>query len=460
MPDTIVNYRERPLAPRERPCLLFVHGFTGSPESTWAPLAAVMRELPALAGWDLAGFRYSTRPRIDFRGLWSGDARLDEIATMLRSETETGALAGVRVLALVAHSMGGLVCQRVVASSQSIRQALSSLICFGTPSNGLVKAGWGSPFKGQLEDMAANSPFVTGLRSDWDQLFDGQPPFRFRLVAGEKDQFVPPQASIDGFPDDQKAVIPGNHVTMINPVRTGKRAIEEVCGIVLDEARPSAVFDSAHLALERGEFQKVADQLLPGAADLDNSARVALAIALTGLGRLDEALEVASKEETDDTDLLGVVGGRLKRLWLARRAQSVGTEALSTYRRAFAIAANRQDHGQAHYNGINVAFLECLLLRDKKAARDTAGKTLEHCTNQRSEGLADLWTTASEAEAHLYLGEIDRAMERYTAFVAESPEPWQVSSAYDQAGYVATELLDSEQQQRLHASFEAQTVTG
>jgi pimeloyl-ACP methyl ester carboxylesterase len=64
------------------------------------------------------------------------------------------------VIAVAAHSMGGLVAQRAILNDASLTDRLSHLFLFGTPSSGLKKAWFGSLFKPQLADMSAGGPFV------------------------------------------------------------------------------------------------------------------------------------------------------------------------------------------------------------------------------------------------------------------------------------------------------------
>ena len=87
-----------------------------------------------------------------------------------------------------------------------------AVILFGTPSNGLVKARTLKFWKRQLDGMAAGGAFVKELRADWKTRFDANAPFSFLAVGGDRDQFVPPESSLQPFPPDQQAVVSGNHV--------------------------------------------------------------------------------------------------------------------------------------------------------------------------------------------------------------------------------------------------------
>ena len=48
----------------------------------------------------------------------------------------------------------------------SFRHRITHLILYGTPSNGLKKAGLGQLFKRQVRDMVRDGPFIKMLRSN------------------------------------------------------------------------------------------------------------------------------------------------------------------------------------------------------------------------------------------------------------------------------------------------------
>jgi hypothetical protein len=71
-----------------------------------------------------------------------------------------------------------------------------------------------------------------------------------------------------------------------------------------------------------------------------------------------------------------------------------------------------------YYHAINLAFL--YLMRDEtdlRKPREMAQLALQQCA--LDPGTA-FWKTATQAEAHLYLGEFDQAKELYAAAIAQS----------------------------------------
>src|SRR5215831_2546885 len=215
MAKTVEFVNFRPISPdRNDTAIVFVHGFTGDVEKTWRRIPELLRGDSGLNEWDLLGVGYQSNRRFDLTGLWSSDARLEEIATMLHSRPELGRY---KRLAFVAHSTEGLVVQQSLVSYEDLRNRTSHVIFFGTPSGGLVKARFASFWKRQIQNMEADGPFIKALREKWTSLkLDSAPPFPFVAVAGETDQFVPPESSLGPFPASVGRVIPGNHLTMLD----------------------------------------------------------------------------------------------------------------------------------------------------------------------------------------------------------------------------------------------------
>src|SRR6185312_12806079 len=79
--------------------------------------------------------------------------------------------------------------------------SIGYVVLFGTPSKGLVKAVVGGLLKRQLADMSPWSWFILSLRYKWKVRFRRDPPFALRVVAGDRDEFVPPRSSLRPFPD-------------------------------------------------------------------------------------------------------------------------------------------------------------------------------------------------------------------------------------------------------------------
>ncbi len=367
---------------RNRTAIVFVHGFSGDRAGTWGDIPASLARGKRLGGWDMFGFGYSTHKSFDILGLWTADPALNQISTKLNTEP---ALRAERydALALVAHSMGGLVVQNALVKYPALRKRTTHVFLFGTPSGGLVKARLLSFLKQQIRNMSASGEFVKQLRDSWTKKrFDTSPPFAFFTTAGELDQFVPPKSSLDPFPEAYRRVIPGNHITMLRRTDTGYPAVEILMDGLTGGKGTGVANNSARVAVETGRFQAAIEELLPIQSELDDGGAVQLAIALDRKGRREEAIAVLQAHKPEGTDILGVLAGRLKRRWqVSRRAVDIHS-ALELYRRAYQASSgkNPPNHDQAYYHAINLAYFALAAGdRDEAAAREWATKALNHC---------------------------------------------------------------------------------
>jgi pimeloyl-ACP methyl ester carboxylesterase len=419
--------------------IVFVHGFTGDRRGTWNRIPEFLQADKRMRGWDLFGFGYGSHKRFDMLGIWSADARLEEIAIKLNSTPEIGK-KNYKTVAFVAHSMGGLVVQRALAQSAELRKRTTHVFLFGTPSAGLVKASWLSWVKQQIDNMSASGPFIAKLRGDWKRLkLDSAPPFRFLATAGESDQFVPPASSIEPFPEAVRRVIPGNHTSMIHVESAKEPAVKLLIEGFTDGAALAGPRNSARVAVEAGEFQDAIDRLWPGRKKLDDGGATQLAIALDRVGRRDDAIEVLLDRKPEGTDVLGVLAGRLKRRWHGTRNADDFKSALELYQRGYneAIAQTPPDHGQAHYHGINLSYFALAgSKKDVATARDMATKVLGHVQAATDPGQQH-WRLASEGDALIILDRVDEGLGKHRQVVAIEPNPWATLSIEEQSLRVA-----------------------
>lgn len=206
--------------------LLFVHGFGGNIQSNFGPLADALRNDPKLDSWDIYGFSYTSTSLLSLelvraldllRGFWKAEPRIPTIALQFKREIELLASQYERT-AIVAHSMGGLVVQQAILDSAFLTARLNTVICMGTPSNGLEKAAALRVLKYQIRDMAVDGPYIKSLREAWSAAgYLKYTPFDFLVVAGDTDDFVPIASSLSPFPKKFQSVISGDHSSMLLP---------------------------------------------------------------------------------------------------------------------------------------------------------------------------------------------------------------------------------------------------
>ncbi len=420
--------------------VIFVHGFTGKPEDTWADFATFLAAEKAVSGWDLFSVGYSTNLRIDLAGIWSADPDLDIVAELLRTTTSVTPLDQYGALAIIAHSMGGLAVQRALVDYAELRARVHNVILFGTPSGGLTKARLLWRLKRQLRDMAKGGKFVSKLREDWSTQFASNTPFQFTAVAGENDEFVPYASSLAPFDRSVHAIVAGNHLEIIRPQDRNHRGVQLVLNRLSGGNAQIGPWDSARLAVEARQFQKAIELLEPHKEQLDGAAAVQLAIALEKCGRQKDAIDLLSARGKPTADAMGTLAGRLKRRWLRERREDDATRAMELYSQAYGLS-EKLDPAQAYYHAINIAFLNLVFNGSLPDAQIWARRALEHCSAAAKTEIApDAWRLATQGEANLLIGNFPEALRLYREAIATQPDPWQLESMYMQALETARQL--------------------
>ena len=421
--------------------IVFLHGFQGNATATWGDFPKHLADSNALRGWDVYTMGYNTALYPDLlRGIWSADAGLETLAGLLQTTLTVGGLASHRAVALIAHSMGGLIAQRALLEPD-VRRRVSHVFLFGTPSAGLVKAWLVRMLKAQFRDMSPKSPFLKQLRERWTAEFAGAMPFHLYAVAGENDQFVPEERVLSPFPKETWHRVPGNHIQMVKPKAASDLNVRVVINGLVGNAGTSDVWNAASVAAQNLQAQDRVNKLWPDRGTLDQQALVDLALALERIGRRQDAVDVLT-EHARATDGMGTLAGRLKRRWLDARRQADADRALELYDGALKLSEDAKDWPQAYYHAINVAFMQFAYKQDRTATEDNAQKALDYCAR----AVPSMWARATCGEAHLYLGDFDSAIEAYREAITPkpgtwvAPDTWQVTSMYDQAMEVAQRL--------------------
>lgn len=434
--------------------VIFLHGFTGKAKETWGDMPLYLMGDEHLQSWDIFGLGYPSSLRIDIP-IWDADPDLTILATHLATTLSLPPFSAYKALCLVAHSMGGLIAQRALLDHAGLAARVSHLVLFGTPSGGLIKAGFASWLKKQARDMARDSDFVRGLRSDWEVKFGPHRPFHLHVVAGNCDQFVPPDSSLQPFPRECWRVINGNHLSIVKPETPDHPGMILLRDIVSGGPKALSAVDSARIAIEEREFQKVVATLGHRPEELDPEALVEFAVALDGLGKGKDALAVLerSARARDSTDAMGVLAGRLKRRWLAERRQADWERSRGLYAEALERTEGAADHDQAYYHAINMAFLDLMRTPAETAVpasvHELAVKALAHCAQASDTH----WRMATEAEAALMQGNRGEARARYAMAIIRCRSPREVDSMYAQAILVAGRIFGDAGVQDIEALF-------
>jgi tetratricopeptide (TPR) repeat protein len=308
--------------------------------------------------------------------------------------------------------------------------------------------------------MAEGGAYITNLRRDWSKQFGGEPPFLFFAVAGDRDQFVPPESSLAPFQRQFHEVVAGDHLSMVKPDDARHEGVGLLIGVLRLHHSEGKRQRPAQKAEQETPPAPVVDEISRQAdrdSELPTEAQVVRnAIHLRSVGRSTEAIELLQRNLHLGSDIRGTLAGFFKRAWLESRADAHAKQALQLYHHGLQTAEARkaQDpperyHAQVYYLAINLAFVLQVALNRKSEAQAMARLALAHCAGSPE----SIWRTATEGEAHLYLGDYGKALEKYREAVALQPEPWQMISTGQQAYQFAAKLGDRQLQERLQNLF-------
>lgn len=460
----LIPYRERDYA---KAAIIFLHGFSGDTSGTWGRFPELLLAEPELRSWDVFALGYPSSLRLDVLAFWDVDPDLATASLSLRTALDVMPLARYESVAIIAHSMGGLIAQHAVLDPH-IHKRIGHLFLFGCPSDGLNPTAIGALLKRQARDMSRGSVFIRSLRAQWEQQFGTSPSFVLRAIAGNSDGFVSSASSLEPFPDDARRVVHGNHSAIVKPSASTDASVQVVLdGICRTTKRPS-VIDSALVAVELRHFTKAVDLLLPRASQIDYPALVQLALALDGLGRGTDALNILEQRaDQSPSDALGALGGRVKRRWLSERVEADWTRARALYWKGLCLAdpsvdpsnapgsAVVCDPDQAMYHAINVAFLDLLITPASThipaKVKVMATRALEYSHAARD----DHWREATRADAHLMLGDLTAACIAYESAVQRTKSPREIDSMYSQAIPLAAHLFGEQGIRAVEKAFGA-----
>jgi tetratricopeptide (TPR) repeat protein len=243
---------------------------------------------------------------------------------------------------------------------------------------------------------------------------------------------VPSSSSLDVFPANSRAVIPGNHLEIVKPQNQDHLGLQLVTKTLVKDAAPAGPWNSAKVAVESREFRKAILLLEPHASALDEAGLVELALAYDGVGRTVDSITLLEAHGRDRTDAMGTLAGRLKRRWMLERRTEDYNRALKLYSDALQLALNETKPDQIYYHAINVAFLK-LVAGDRSEALKTAQQALDYA--QRGDLLQ--WRLATRAEGFLMLGNVAEAVESYKQALAATTIVREIESMYKQAMWIA-----------------------
>jgi len=429
--------------PDNQAAIIFIHGFTGDAEDTWGKFDELLKDEEQLKGWNIYQYGYNSKFTPDIKGLWACNPDITMLAENVRTQLTENFGGKYRQIALVAHSMGGLICQRAVLDiMQTDKQAtlIHSLTMYGTPSGGLKKAELAGDINQQVLDMAESGEFIAKLRKEWDEIVGDNPPFKLMVCRGGQDQFVPPKSSVEPFPSQFRQYVNGNHLNIVKPENKQSISFLILRNLLLDkDSFYKGKYDSADIAVQLGDFKWALEELTPRKDNLQSKEIVSYALALEATGDRATAIDYLKVQaKKGDSDILGTLAGRYKRLYLAHSRDEDLNEAQELHEKAYAISIDKNDVEQIFYHAINLAYVH-LKKNDKTTCEKYARIASENAAVSKNIE-QQVWKYATLAEANLYLEDEANAYYHYMDALEKVKELWQKDSMQNQWFDITNEL--------------------
>ncbi len=421
---------------KNQAAVVFIHGFSGDAQGTWGDFPKYLEADNILSGWDIYAFGYDSSLLPSRKMFWSSPPPICTLADQFATSASQSILKDYNSLAILCHSMGGLVAQRALLDNSDLLQRVSHLIMYGTPSDGLEAASSFKFWSRQVRDMGRDSDFMQDLRAR-RQTLTGCATLAFTAVAGASDDFVPRESSIDPFEDDIREVVEGNHLTIVKPDARDHRSVQIAVNCLSGQAQEFGVLDAARQAVEFNQFSVAIERFEPHINDLDDTALVELALALEETGQQDRAVEILNLRQDTGSDPRAVLGGRLKRKWLHNRRTSDAKMAMDRYNEAYDMAVAAKDDGQAYYAAINLAFLKIAFGSASSQARSEGEVWADKALHHTGKVPVSKWQQATRGEACMVKGDIEGSMEGYSQALNWHPSQREVMSMAQQAYHLA-----------------------
>ena len=423
--------------------ILFIHGFSGESKNTFGNIPKLLQSDDNINGWAMKplGYSHFVQPELG-KDIWAAIDDVDKIANFLKTSIKYKFKNYDRI-AIVAHSLGGLVAQKAILGlDDEHRNRISHLIMFGTPSNGIASELLTKQWNAKYSDMSSEGSFITSLRNQWKQKFKDGTSFKLKVAASANDEFVSIDSCHDPFNEECCEVVDDKHLAMIKP----KDKDDDAYLLILNTLTGNKFFNQftnkEEINLTLGKYDAVIKALLPRKDDLDKKGLKQLIFALEGLERKTEVYELLNNHPVakGNTDLMGILGGRHKRDYLKTFSVESSKLASEYYSKALEISVTNEDYSQIYYHAINLAFLSIVAEENESKMMKYAKQALEateHCRD-------NVWKYATVAEANMYIGDMEKAKAFYIKASENAPIREKLSmhtNAY--AGYVALMQTDN-----------------
>lgn len=394
--------------------LLFIHGFSGESKDTFGNIPTMLQSDSNFDGWAMKPLGYSSivQPKLG-KDIWGAILDVDKIAGFLKTSIQNKFRNYDRI-AIVAHSLGGLVAQKAILFlDENNRNRISHLIMFGTPSNGIAPEVLDKQWNKKYSELSSEGKYIQSLRKEWDETFNNTYPFKLKVAASTEDEYVSLESCHKPFAQEHREFVDARHLLMVKPKNEKDDAYSLILNTLTDSKFFNQYTNKEEINLTLGKYDAVVKELLPIKDDLDKRGLTQLIFALEGLERKDEVYNILNNHPIaqNNTDLMGIIGGRHKRDYLKTYSYKSSQLSRGYYNKALQISVENDVHSQIYYHAINLAFLSIVTDPEtgKSEMKKYANQALEatqHCDD-------DLWKFATVAEANMYLGKFEAAKEFY-----------------------------------------------
>ncbi len=394
--------------------VLFVHGFSGEATNTFSEIPNYLMEDSKMNGWDLfpVGYSGNITPELG-KNVWASlddiKRNSDYLVTSIKHK-----YSKYKRIALVGHSLGGLVIQQALLDlSSEDRTRISHLLLFATPSGGLTEKAIATLNQSSLKDLSDSGKYIKSLRERWEATFTNGFSFQFKTVAATKDSYIPVTSSLEPFDAKYREMLEGDHFSLVHVSNPENDAYQLIVSSLTNSNFYRQYSNKEEINIALGEYDAVIKNLLTKLEILDSKGLERLVFALEGADRESEALEIIQQHPLaqGNSNLLGILGGRFKRKYLNTFSKEDGKNAFKFYKDALQIAESKGDNPQIYYLAINLAFLGLMLNEDTMEMTEYATKALDATVK---DPFPSLWKLATIGEANLYLGEFDTSMDNYS----------------------------------------------
>jgi pimeloyl-ACP methyl ester carboxylesterase len=436
--------------------LLFVHGFSGESKDTFGKIPTMLQSDSNFDGWAMKPLGYSpvVQPKLG-KDIWGAILDVDKIAVFLKTSI-TYKFKDYDRIAIVAHSLGGLVAQKAILElDEDNRNRISHLIMFGTPSNGISPEVLTKQWNKKYSELSSEGQYIKSLRKEWEKTFDNKYPFKLKVAASSEDEYVSIDSCHKPFDKEYCEIVDGKHLQIVKP----EDEKDDAYSLILNTLTGSKFFNQftnkEEINLTLGKYDAVVKELLPIKDELDKRGLTQLIFALEGLERKDDVYEILNNHPMaqNNTDLMGIIGGRHKRDYLKTYSYKSSQLSSEYYNKALEISAEKEDFSQIYYHAINLAFLS--IVTDPEGGESMMLKYAKQALEATEQCRDNVWKYATVAEANMYIGNMEKAKEFYIKASENAPIREKISmhtNAY--AGYVAlTNKEDDEFTQFLKAQL-------